>query len=87
MELDVVGREATEPVDAGRPMIGGDVRAEEEVGFGAAGFSHEEKKSSSPCAASVLTGGASTPSTTIRVGNLTETIRFQSWQVSRQITL
>lgn len=76
MELDVVGREATEPVDAGRPMIGGDVRVEEEVVFGAAGFSHEEKKSSSPCVASALTGEASTPSTTIRVGNLRETIKL-----------
>lgn len=89
MELDVVGREVAEPVDAGRPMIGGDVIAEEEIGFGAAGFSHEEKKSSSPCVASALTRGASTPSTTIRVGKLRETItiRSSSCQASRQFTL
>ena len=48
IELDVAVREVTGPVDAGRPMIGGDVGAEEDAIFGEAGLSHEEKKSSSP---------------------------------------
>lgn len=65
IELDVAAREVT-----GRPITGGDMGAEVEVTFGEAGFSHEEKKSSSPCAVSALAGDASTPSTTTRAGKL-----------------
>lgn len=74
IELDVAVRETTGPVDAGRPITGGDVGAEEEELFGVAGFSHEEKKSSSAWGTSAISGEASTPSTTTRVGNLNQEI-------------